>query len=83
MTSNQEVADEATMRHPYPSLRAQRSNPFHGITDSWIASSQALLAMTIDGELCDEPEIVGWVERSETHHLNVVDGYRSIHPTNE
>jgi hypothetical protein len=30
-----------------PSLRAKRSNPYRGITDSWIASSLALLAMTI------------------------------------
>jgi hypothetical protein len=29
-----------------PSLRAERSNPFHHAMKEWIASSQALLAMT-------------------------------------
>src|SRR5260221_2675038 len=35
------------MRHP-SSLRAQRSNPFLRIKKEWIASSQALLAMTVN-----------------------------------
>jgi len=33
---------------PKLSLRAQRSNPCHGVADRWIASSQVLLAMTVD-----------------------------------
>jgi hypothetical protein len=33
---------------PQPSLRAQRSNPCHEGKKEWIASSQGLLAMTVN-----------------------------------
>ena len=46
-----------------PSLRAKRSNPSHGIADSWIASSLALLAMTVLQLLLSYPAHAGYPVR--------------------